>query len=735
MRPYLAQIRSNLRLMARDRAVLVFSYLFPSIFFFMFSQLMDTKESAAAMAQVIAMVIVIGVLGSGFFGAGIRAIQERETNILRRFKVAPISAAPIIVASLVSGLVNFMPVVVFYLVLATTLYGMPWPHNSLSLFLFVAIGVVAFRAAGMIVASVVNSAQEGQLVTQLLYLPMLFLSGATLPLSIFPNWLQIFSHFLPATYLYEGVQSILISGAPITANLSSVAGLLITLAVSLFVGVKLFRWEKGEKIRNTAKLWILAVLAPFIVMGVYQARSGQSKRQNTIVTRSIMRSRSYLFQNANVIVGDGRVIQGGAVLVRNGKIAEVYDIAPGDLKSLNAEVINAVGKTLMPGLIDMHVHLGAPGGVYTDSSRYRDASLAERRLAAYLYSGITAVRSTGDWLSSSLEMRADIASGEYLGAEPFVCGPLFTAPGGHGTEYYKNLPQNQQRLWEKEFVRLPASQEQARKQVDALHSAGVDCIKAVLESGNSSFGLFNHMDSVIYRAVIAQAQADHLPTATHTGNAGDVKEAADAGSTSIEHGSMNDLIPAATWAEMKEKNLAFDPTLAVFEAQADFAVGNPEPLTRSLVQQVGPADLIASMRAAVDKNRSAKSKGLTSFLTLLNQNLMSAYKAGVPLITGTDAGNMLVIHGPTVQREMELWVKAGIPPAVALQAATYNAAKVLGASGRIGSIQKGRDANLLLLEGDPLADIANTERIAMVMFRGERIDRSELFNQREEPRR
>ena len=115
MRPYIAQIRSNLRLMVRDRAVLVFSYLFPSVFFFMFAQLFDARQSPAAMAQVVAMVIVIGILGSGFFGAGMRAVQERETNILRRFKVAPINAAPIIVASLVSGLVNFLPVAIFSL--------------------------------------------------------------------------------------------------------------------------------------------------------------------------------------------------------------------------------------------------------------------------------------------------------------------------------------------------------------------------------------------------------------------------------------------------------------------------------------------------------------------------------------------------------------------------------------------------------------------------------------------
>ncbi len=117
------------------------------------------------------------------------------------------------------------------------------------------------------------------------------------------------------------------------------------------------------------------------------------------------------------------------------------------------------------------------------------------------------------------------------------------------------------------------------------------------------------------------------------------------------------------------------------------------------------------------------------FLDRLNQNLLSAYHTGVLLITGSDAGNTLVIHGPTVQEEMELWVRAGIPATVALQAATYNAAKILRSQDRIGSIQPGRDATLVLLDGDPLQDISNTERIAIVMFRGERVDRTELFKQ------
>ena len=103
MRPYIAQTASNLRLMVRDRAVLFYSYLFPLVFFFTFAQVFHAGASPGAMAQVIAMVMIIGVLGNGFFGAGIRTVLDRETNVLRRFKVAPISAGPIIVASMISG--------------------------------------------------------------------------------------------------------------------------------------------------------------------------------------------------------------------------------------------------------------------------------------------------------------------------------------------------------------------------------------------------------------------------------------------------------------------------------------------------------------------------------------------------------------------------------------------------------------------------------------------------------
>jgi imidazolonepropionase-like amidohydrolase len=254
----------------------------------------------------------------------------------------------------------------------------------------------------------------------------------------------------------------------------------------------------------------------------------------------------------------------------------------------------------------------------------------------------------------------------------------------------------------------------------------VDCVKAVLESGSAQWGPFNRLDSGIYDAVIAEATHDNLPSATHTGNAADAKIAADAGSNSIEHGSMIDRIPADTFDEMKRKGIAYDPTLSVFEGLFDARSGNTELLNRSLLQQVGPADLIESTRETILKNHE---RGPALPLAIANQNLLDAFRAGVTLIAGSDAGNMLIIHGPTVQHELELWVKAGIPPAVALQAATHNAANVLRAGKRIGLIQKGFDATFLVLDGDPLQDVSNTEHINSVYFRGESIDRADLFDQ------
>ncbi|MFZ1051384.1 MAG: amidohydrolase family protein [Candidatus Sulfotelmatobacter sp.] len=731
MKAYKALIALDLKLALRNRSVIFFNYLFPLIFFFIFGQAMHA-ERGAAMTIVISMVLIIGILGNGLFGAGIRAVQEREANILRRYKVTPITPAPLLFASVITGWILYMPNVILIFTLAHLLYGMPWPQSMSSILIFITVAIVGFRAIGLILASVVNSMQESQLLVQLIYLPMLFLSGATFPLSMFPPWLLVVTQFVPATYMVTGIQGMLLRHEGLAANLQPAMALLLTAFVGLFISYKLFRWEKEEKIRASAKLWLAAVLTPFLLLGLWQVHARTGIAKTKVLNRQLARSDTFLIRGARIFVGDGKVIESGSVLVRGGKIAEVYEGDGPDPKALNAETVEAAGKTILPGLIDVHMHLGAPGGFYPDMSKYATDKSMLRSLAAYLYSGVTTVRSVGDGLDTILKVRSIVSSGEMLGSDLSTCGPLFTAAGGHGTEYFKDLPATVRSNLERQFTRIPTSADEARQQVDELKKRGVDCIKAILEAGAGG-RVYNRLDTGLFDAIAQEAHPDSLPLSVHTGDVRDVADAVQAQANSIEHGSFREKIPDALFDQMARQGIFYDPTLSVGEAFKDFAAGKTDLLKRSLVQQVGPPELLRGTEEAMG---SAETEALRTSLAqypidmaVAIDDLKRAHQHGVSLVTGSDAGNYLVIHGPTVQHEMQLWVRAGIPQAVALQAATWNAARLLRADTRIGSVRPGNDADLLVVDGNPLDDITATERISLVVFKGERIDRTELFDQ------
>ncbi len=732
MKSYVALISLDLKLALRQKIVLFFNYLFPLGFFITFAQIMH-GERGSGMTFVLTMVIIIGILGNGLFGAGIRAVQEREANILRRYKVTPITPAPILISATVVGWILFMPFVALMFSLAHFLYGMPWPASLPSIFVFCTLGITAFRSIGMILASVANSMSESQIIVQLIYIPMLLLSGATIPSSVFPQWLLILTQFLPATYLVSGLQGMMLRGEGLAANGLAALALCVTIVVGLFISYKLFRWEKEEKIRSSAKLSILAVLLPFLCLGLWQAHTRQAVAKTRILARQLARNENTLIRGARIVVGDGKVIENGAILILHGKIAHIYEGEGPDPKAVKATPVEAAGKTVLPGLIDIHIHLAAPGGFYPeahDDSKFQGDM--ERRLAAYLYSGVTAVRSVGDPLDAILKVRSTVNGGEWLGAELFTCGPLFTARGGHGTEYFKQLPESMRKQAEAQFVRIPGSQAEAGQQVDQLKQAGVDCIKAVLESGGGS-SVFNRMDIGLFTAIAQAAHHDGLPLAVHTGDVRDVTDALNAKVDSIEHGSFREAIPDALFQKMVQQKTFYDPTLSVGEAFRDFAVGNADLLKRTMVQQVGPTEMLQETEKQVpspDTQPMRQRIGQFPFdLKIGTANLKRAYDDGVMLVTGTDAGNFLVVHGPTVQRELELWVQAGVPPAVALQAATYNAARLLRAENRIGSVRVGNDADLLIVDGNPLEDISAVERVSVVFFKGESVDRSALFDQ------
>lgn len=731
MKPYLALIRNEVRLAYRQKTVIFFNYLMPLMFFFIFAQL-NHAERGGVISQIVTMVLVIGILGNGLFGAGIRAVQDRENNILRRYKVAPISPLPLLVASTVTGLLVYIPLLTLILVLAHTQYAMAVPENPVSLTVFILLGVIAIRAIGLIVASVANTVAESNILIQVLYMSMLFLSGTTFPIAMFPEWLRIASQFIPSTHVVSGLQNILMQNENLAANWQAVLALALTTGIGLLLGVKLFRWEKEEKVKATAKLWIIAVLLPFFVVGTWQAHAKENERKSTLVDRKMSRTRTYLIRNARIFIGDGRVIENGGVLVKNGKIAEVYDHNVPDEKTVNAEPIEAAGKTILPGLIDSHIHLASPAGLLEDWSKYDAKKAMARALASYLYSGVTAVKSVGDPVDTALEIRTLVNSGEKLGAEFFTVGPLFTTAGGHGTEIMSSLPETARNAANAQFLRLPTTPAEAEAQVTALKRMGVDAIKAVMETGAGGLH-YNRLDPQLLNAIAAAARANSLSIVVHTGDVRDIEDALKAGANGIEHGSFRERIPDADFAAMAKAGVTYDPTLSVGEAFGQYAEGKTDLLTRSLVQQAVPKDLLSGTKKLMNSPDVVASRkhmaGYPIDMDVARDNLIRAWKAGVTLITGTDAGNMLVFHGPTVQHEVELWVEAGIPPQVALRAATLNSAKALGAGSRFGSIEPGKDASMLVVEGNPLQDIKATESVSFVMFKGERVTRSELFDQ------
>ncbi len=175
---------------------------------------------------------------------------------------------------------------------------------------------------------------------------------------------------------------------------------------------------------------------------------------------------------------------------------------------------------------------------------------------------------------------------------------------------------------------------------------------------------------------------------------------------------------------MSKQGVVYDPALSVAEGLRDFAEGRLDLMNRSLVQQVGPAALLTGTRNALARTKSSLSAVSPD---VARDNLLRAYRHGVVLVAGSGAGNVLVFHGPAIQHELQLWVDAGIPVQVALNAATLNAAKALRANARLGSIEKGKDATMLVVDGNPLQDIKAAEAISFVMLKGEQVNRAELF--------
>ena len=377
-----------------------------------------------------------------------------------------------------------------------------------------------------------------------------------------------------------------------------------------------------------------------------------------------------------------------SIVVHDDKIVAVengYTIPAG------AEVIDLSNATVLPGFIDCHVHVNSklPSGAnatedrltHSDIDRAFDAAMFSRAL---LQQGFTSARDVGGG-DETVALREAINAGKVDGPRLWVSLEALGPTGGHADALSGLDPQLSHPGWDRGLVDSP---DQARFRVREHKRRGATVIKIVASGGIASTGddpRQQMMTNEEMRVVVETAHSVGLKVAAHIYPATTIENAVRAGVDSIEHGSF---ATAETFALMKAHGTYLVPTLSVYEVYYATARDHPELLRPGTAQKELANDLLPK------------------------RNLPLAVKSGVKIAFGSDLG-----EGDHAM-EFGLLIANGMSPMQAILAATRNAADLLGASDKIGSIQAGRFADIVAVTGDPLKDVLAFKQVAFVMKGG-----------------
>src|SRR5580698_9776023 len=275
--------KARIRLAMRNRAFFFFSFVMPLLFLFG-AVFVFGKNSGSWVGYILGAVLTLTVMGS-FWGLSVQLVTFREQGILRRFRLAPLGSGPMLASSILANFILVVPFILFEMLVAKYILHMASWGNIPAIFLLVMIGSATFSAFGLVVASVTNTMQETQIINQLIWMVFLFLSGATIPLAVFPGWIQRITLFSPATYLAVGLQSAATNQVVAFEILTEAAALILGLLVAFEISRRIFRWEPEAKVPARAKIWVLAALIPFLAFGAYENYSGRMlKRVSTMMS-------------------------------------------------------------------------------------------------------------------------------------------------------------------------------------------------------------------------------------------------------------------------------------------------------------------------------------------------------------------------------------------------------------------------------------------------------------------
>jgi len=394
-----------------------------------------------------------------------------------------------------------------------------------------------------------------------------------------------------------------------------------------------------------------------------------------------------LITNARLIDGTGGIKEGAMIAISGNRIEGIFsDGEPreGDL------TIDAGGRTVMPGLIDSHVHILVDEPVVDENTlaEYLENSV-RKNLAGFLSHGVTTVRSAGDPEDAILELRQLIEEGKIEGPRLLVVGPVLSAPGGHpSVTIFADNPWIRERI-----VGELESVEGAKETIVRLAEKGVDGIKIVYQGSDNESQTYlyggrisiRRLPREVMETIIEESHRHGLRVTAHTFEEEGVISVVEAGVDSLEHGVVAKTPVSEPVVEMlREAGVFYIPTLQVF-------------------------------RAAEARERAMA-------------NLKQLSEAGVRIVLGTDTVGDTPAGSNTIS-EAERMVEAGMSPAQVIQAATRDAAEHLGRGDDLGTLEAGKLADLIIVEGDPLQNIS-VLRTPWMVLKGGRVvvdNRQEKF--------
>jgi imidazolonepropionase-like amidohydrolase len=385
-------------------------------------------------------------------------------------------------------------------------------------------------------------------------------------------------------------------------------------------------------------------------------------------------------------VESGKVLTNQVIVVRDKKIASVGGadtaIPPG------AAVIDLSKLTVLPGLIDCHTHLVGDATDTDPVSELRKTSAVRAfesipNAKTTLLAGFTTVRDVGTYRALvDVALRDAIARGDVIGPRMFVAGAYITITGGGGA--LNGVAPDITLPWDLRFG-VADGPEEVRQRVRALEANDVDLIKVIATGAFLSHGSVPSTDDFTYdeiRAAVEEADKKGLRVAAHAHGANGIKNAVRAGVASIEHGTFID-----------------DEGLRMMKERGTY-----------LVADIYDDECISSGMNGMPADFQAKEGAETQ-----RQNFKKAVLLGIKIAFGTDAS--VCPHG-TNAKQFAYQVKYGQTPMQAIQSATINAAALIGKSGEFGSIAPGEFADIIAVNGDPLADVRVLENVSFVMKEG-----------------